>query len=94
MPATGSRARLTVLPVVLALAIAITVTVVEPLVLSLNLPQVSRALHAPPHVLGLLGGAATLVVAAPVLAAGSLGDIVGLKRLLTSGDDAATGRQG
>ncbi|MFF3164731.1 MULTISPECIES: MFS transporter [unclassified Streptomyces] len=85
VPATGSRAQLTVLPVVLALALAFTVTVVEPLVLSLNLPQVSRALHVPPHALGLLSGAATLVMAAAVLAAGSLGDIVGLKRLLTSG---------
>ncbi|MFE0515054.1 MFS transporter [Streptomyces sp. NPDC058964] len=73
------------LPLILGLALAFTVTVIDPLVLSLNLPQVSRALHVPPQVVGLLGGAATLVMAASVLAAGSLGDTVGLKRLLMLG---------
>ncbi|MGW2639489.1 MFS transporter [Streptomyces sp. NPDC001348] len=73
------------LPIVLGLSLAFTVTVVDPLVLSLNLPQVSRALQVPPQVVGLLGGAATLVMAAAVLAAGSLGDSLGLKRLLMIG---------
>ncbi len=40
---------------------------------------------APPQVVGLLGGAATLVMATSVLAAGRLGDSVGLKRLLMLG---------
>ncbi|GAB7035472.1 efflux MFS transporter LfrA [Streptomyces platensis subsp. malvinus] len=70
---------------VLGLSLAFTVTVVDPLVLSLNLPQISRALHVPPQVIGVLGGAATLVVAAAVLAVGSLGDAFGLKRLLMVG---------
>ncbi|ARP74325.1 MFS transporter [Streptomyces pluripotens] len=73
------------LPIILGLSLAFTVTVVDPLVLSLNLPQVDRALHVPPQLVGLLGGAATLVMAASVLAAGSLGDTFGLKRLLMLG---------
>ncbi|MEV7130029.1 MFS transporter [Streptomyces sp. NPDC093260] len=85
MPTVGSRTDATTLPIILGLALAFAVTVVDPLVLSLNLPQVSRALHAPPQALGLLSGAATLVMAAAVLAAGSLGDIFGLKRLLMVG---------
>ncbi|MFF7408959.1 MFS transporter [Streptomyces lydicus] len=83
--AVQSRSPATGLPVVLGLALAFTVTVVDPLMLSLNLPQISRALQVPPHVLGVLGGAATLVVAAAVLAVGSLGDAFGLKRLLMAG---------
>ncbi|MFD8544503.1 MFS transporter [Streptomyces sp. NPDC059649] len=83
--AVQSRSPSTVLPVVLGLALAFTITVVDPLVLSLNLPQVSRALQVPPQVVGVLGGAATLVVAAAVLAVGSLGDAFGLKRLLMLG---------
>jgi MFS transporter, DHA2 family, multidrug resistance protein len=70
---------------VVGLGLAFTVTVVDPLVLGLNLPQVSRALHVPPHLVGLLGGTATLVMAAAVLAAGNLGDAFGLERLLTLG---------
>ncbi|MCC5478348.1 MFS transporter [Streptomyces barringtoniae] len=85
MPTVGRRTNVTTLPIILGLALAFTVTVVDPLVLSLNLPQVSRALHAPPHVLGLLSGAATLVMAVAVLAAGRLGDVFGLKRLLMRG---------
>ncbi|MBB1245736.1 MFS transporter [Streptomyces durbertensis] len=49
------------------------------------MPQISRALHVPPEVVGFLGGVATLVVAAAVLAVGNLGDAYGLKRLLTLG---------
>ncbi|MFF8993737.1 MFS transporter [Streptomyces sp. NPDC014983] len=85
MAAAGSRSASVPLPVVLALALAFTVTVIDPLVLNLNMPQVSRALHVPPQAVGLLGGAATLVMAASVLAAGRLGDTVGLKRLLRLG---------
>ncbi|MFJ5518657.1 MFS transporter [Streptomyces griseoluteus] len=85
VPTATPRTNATTLPVVLGLALAFAVTVVDPLVLSLNLPQVSRALHVPPQALGLLSGAATLVMAAAVLAAGSLGDKFGLKRLLMLG---------
>ncbi|MGW2698886.1 MFS transporter [Streptomyces sp. NPDC001340] len=85
MSSAESRTNATALPIILGLALAFTVTVVDPLVLSLNLPQVSRALHVPPQVVGLLGGAATLVMATSVLAAGRLGDSVGLKRLLMLG---------
>ncbi|MFJ8856746.1 MFS transporter [Streptomyces sp. NPDC102437] len=73
------------LPVVSGLALAFTITAVDPLILSLNMPQVSRALAVPPDAVGFLGGAATLVVAAAVLAVGSLGDAFGLKRLLMLG---------
>ncbi len=83
--AVQSRTPTTVLPVVLGLSLAFTVTVVDPLVLSLNLPQISRALKVPPQAIGVLGGAATLVMAAAVLAVGSLGDAFGLKRLLMLG---------
>lgn len=85
MPTVRPHADATTLPIVLALALAFAVTVVDPLVLSLNLPEVSRALHVPPQALGLLSGAATLVMAAAVLAAGSLGDMFGLRRLLMLG---------
>ena len=73
------------LAVVVALALAFTVTVVDPLVLSLNLPQVSRGLDVPADRVGMLSGAATLVMASSVLAAGTLGDSLGLKRLLMGG---------
>ncbi|MET7770240.1 MFS transporter [Nocardia sp. NPDC005366] len=85
MPAVRSRGDAKTTPTIIALAIAFTVTVIDPLVLSLNLPEVSRALHVPAQFVGLLGGAATLVMAAAVLAAGNLGDAFGLKRLLMSG---------
>ena len=85
MPASRLQADLRALPTVLALSFAFTITVVDPLVLSLNLPQVSRALDVPPQFGGLLGGMATLVMAAAVLAAGNLGDAFGLRRLLISG---------
>ncbi|OII67639.1 MFS transporter [Streptomyces sp. CC77] len=84
MAEAGPRSRST-LPIVLALSLAFTVTVVEPLVLGLNLPQVSRALEVPPQLVGFLGGAATLVMAATVLAAGGLGDAFGLRRLMMLG---------
>ncbi|MFE1249981.1 MFS transporter [Streptomyces sp. NPDC058735] len=90
MPAVGSRTAAARLPLVLGLAIAFTITVLDPLVLSLNLPEVSRALHVPPQYLGLLGGAATLVMASLVLAAGRIGDSFGLKRMLMLGLAVAT----
>jgi MFS family permease len=79
------RSVVAILPIISGLALAFTITAVDPLVLSLNMPQVSRALHVPPDVVGFLGGAATLVVAAAVLAVGSLGDAFGLRRLLMLG---------
>ncbi|MDX3241819.1 MFS transporter [Streptomyces sp. ME18-1-4] len=85
MSTAEPRSIVAILPVISGLAIAFTVTAIDPLVLSLNMPQVSRALHVPPDVVGFLGGAATLVMAAAVLAVGSLGDAFGLKRMLTLG---------
>ncbi|WP_225835708.1 MFS transporter [Streptomyces sp. NK08204] len=85
MTAVGSRGGAALLPIVLGPALAFTVSVLDPLVLSLNLPHVTRALHVPPQGVGLLGGAATLVMAASVLAAGRIGDAIGLKRLLMAG---------
>ncbi|MFJ9773623.1 MFS transporter [Kitasatospora sp. NPDC101157] len=85
MSAAETRSPLATLPIILGLSISFTITTVDPLVLSLNMSQISRALHVPPDVVGFLGGAATLVVAAAVLAVGSLGDAFGLKRLLMLG---------
>ncbi|MCF4138198.1 MFS transporter [Streptomyces sp. Tue 6430] len=85
MSTASPRSTVAMLPVISGLALAFTITAVDPLVLSLNMPQVSRALDVPPDAVGFLGGAATLVVAAAVLAVGSLGDAFGLKRLLTLG---------
>ncbi|OLZ62022.1 arabinose ABC transporter permease [Streptomyces amritsarensis] len=73
------------LPIISGLALAFTIPAVDPLVLSLNMPQISRALQVPPDVVGLLGGAATLVMAAAVLAVGSLGDAIGLRKMLMLG---------
>ncbi|WAL63420.1 MFS transporter [Amycolatopsis cynarae] len=80
-PRMGMRTVLTVLGPALAFAI----TTVDPVLLTLNLPEISRGLHVPPAQVGLLGSAATLVVAAAVLAVGNLGDSYGLKRLLIYG---------
>ncbi|MEV6941433.1 MFS transporter [Streptomyces sp. NPDC051172] len=85
MPTAEPRSVVAILPIISGLALAFTITAIDPLVLSLNMPQVSRALHVPPDVIGFLGGAATLVMAAAVLAVGSLGDAFGLKRLLMLG---------
>lgn len=83
----AGRPRLTrhALLVVLGPALAFTITGVDPLLLTLNLSQVSRGLDVPADKVGFLGGAATLVVAAAVLAVGNLGDAYGLKRLLLLG---------
>ncbi|MFI6560949.1 MFS transporter [Streptomyces sp. NPDC050534] len=85
MSTAEPRSVVAILPIISGLALAFTITAVDPLVLSLNMPQVSRALHVPADVVGFLGGAATLVVAAAVLAVGSLGDAFGLRRLLMLG---------
>ncbi|WP_040778032.1 MFS transporter [Nocardia pneumoniae] len=85
MPTARLRANAIPVPIVLGLSLAFTITVLDPLVLSLNLPQVSRSLQVPPQLVGVLGGTATLVMAAAVLAAGNLGDAFGLKRLLMLG---------
>jgi MFS family permease len=82
VPAARSRIDAAMLPIILGLSIAFTVTVVDPLMFSLNLPQVSRSLHVPPQSIGFLSGAATLVTAAAVLAVGGVADVLGLKRLL------------
>ncbi|MEV2199546.1 MFS transporter [Streptomyces fradiae] len=76
---------LAMLPIITGLALAFTITAVDPLVLSLNMPRISRALEVPPDAVGFLGGAATLVIAAAVLAVGSLGDAFGLRRTLVVG---------
>ncbi|MCZ0914743.1 MFS transporter [Gordonia amicalis] len=85
MPAERSTTQTSILPIIFALSLAFTITAVDPLVLSLNLPQVSRELDVPPTGVGLLGGMSTLVMAASVLGAGNLGDSIGLRRLLMSG---------
>ncbi|MEI5011221.1 MFS transporter [Streptomyces sp. PmtA] len=85
MSTAEPRSVVAILPIISGLSLGFTVTAIDPLVLSLNMPQVSRALLVPPEVVGFLGGAATLVVAAGVLAVGSLGDAFGLKRLLMLG---------
>ncbi|MFJ1568069.1 MFS transporter [Streptomyces erythrochromogenes] len=85
MSTAETPSTIALLPIISGLSLAFTVTAVDPLILSLNMPQISRALDVPPDVVGFLGGAATLVVAAAVLAVGSLGDAFGLKRLLMLG---------
>lgn len=82
---TGSRINWSLLPAVLGPSIAFSVTGVDPLMFTLNLQQISTALGVPHAFVGFLGGAATLIVAAAVLAVGSLGDAHGLKRLLMLG---------
>ncbi|MFF9058115.1 MFS transporter [Streptomyces sp. NPDC014882] len=85
MSTASPRSTVSMLPVISGLALAFSITGIDPLILSLNMPQISRALDVPPDVVGLLGGAATLVMAAAVLAVGNLGDAFGLKRMLTLG---------
>jgi MFS family permease len=69
----------------LGLAIAFAIPGIDPRLLTLNLSAVSRGLDVPASHLGFLASAATLVVAAAVLAVGNLGDTYGLKRLLVYG---------
>ncbi|MGQ4420134.1 MFS transporter [Streptomyces sp. SAS_269] len=69
MSTVGARTNATTLPIVLGLSLAFAVTAIDPLVLSLNLPQLSRSLHVPPQLLGLLTGAATLCMTAGIGAA-------------------------
>ncbi len=69
----------------LGLAFAFAIPAIDPRLLTLNLSAVSRALQVPVGHLGFLASAATLVVAAALLAVGNLGDTYGLKRLLVYG---------
>jgi MFS family permease len=66
-------------------ALAYAISQIDPLLFSLNLATISNQLDVPANRMGFLGGAATLVVAALVLAVGNLGDRYGLKRLLVYG---------
>lgn len=65
--------------------LAYAISQIDPLLFSLNLATISNQLDVPANRMGFLGGAATLVVAALVLAVGNLGDRYGLKRLLVYG---------
>src|SRR5512145_2020477 len=66
-------------------ALAYAISQIDPLLFSLNLATISNEFDVPANRMGFLGGAATLVVAALVLAVGNLGDRYGLKRLLVYG---------
>jgi MFS family permease len=70
---------------ILGPSIAYIITAIDPLLLSLNLPEITKDLGIPPDLVGFTGSAATLVVAAAVLGVGNLGDLYGLKRLLIYG---------
>jgi MFS family permease len=70
---------------ILGPALAYPIAGVDPLLLNLNLAQVSHGLAIPAGSQGLLAGASTLVVAATVLAVGNLGDRFGLRRILVLG---------
>ena len=70
---------------VLATSIPFVVEAVDPTLLSLNLPAITRDLGIPSDLVGFTGSLATLVMAAAVLGAGNLGDIYGYKRLLIYG---------
>ena len=52
---------------ILGLSKAYAITAVDPLLFSLNLPDVALDLGIPSDLVGFTGGTATLVVAAPVL---------------------------
>jgi MFS family permease len=70
---------------ILGPSIAFMITSMDPLLLSLNLTEITKELSIPPDLVGFTGSAATLVVAAAVLGVGNLGDVYGLKRLLVYG---------
>src|SRR5215212_4821088 len=70
---------------VLASSIPFVVAAVDPTLLSLNLPAITRDLGIPSDLVGFTGSLATLVMAAAVLGVGNLGDIYGYKRLLIYG---------
>src|SRR5829696_8540311 len=71
--------------IVLATSIPFVVEAVDPTLLSLNLPAITRDLGIPSDLVGFTGSLATLVMAAAVLGVGNLGDIYGYKRLLIYG---------
>src|SRR5829696_5888003 len=70
---------------VLATSIPFVVAAVDPTLLSLNLPAITRDLDIPSDLVGFTGSLATLMMAAAVLGVGNLGDIYGYKRLLIYG---------
>lgn len=70
---------------ILGPSIGFMITSMDPLLLSLNLTEITEELAIPPDLVGFTGSAATLVVAAAVLGVGNLGDVYGLKRLLIYG---------
>ena len=70
---------------ILGPSMAYMITTIEPLPLSLNLPEITKELGIPSDLVGFTGSDATLVVAAVVLGVGNLGDFYGLKRLLIYG---------
>jgi MFS family permease len=70
---------------ILGPSIAFMITMIEPLLFSLNLPEITKDLGIPADLVGFTGSASTLVVAAAVLGVGNLGDVYGLKRLLIYG---------
>jgi MFS transporter, DHA2 family, multidrug resistance protein len=71
--------------VVLATSIPFVSEAVDPTLLSLNLPAITRDLDIPSALVGFIGSIATLMMAAAVLGVGNLGDIYGYKRLLIYG---------
>ncbi|AKE90746.1 MULTISPECIES: MFS transporter [Rhodococcus] len=71
-----------ILLTVLGPAIAYAIAAVDPLMLTLNLSTVGRGLDVPADRIGMLAAASTLMVAASVLAVGTLGDRFGLARML------------
>jgi MFS transporter, DHA2 family, multidrug resistance protein len=82
---TRPRWTFSIFMVVLATSIPFVVEAVDPTLLSLNLPAITRDLDIPSDLVGFTGSIATLVMAAAVLGVGNLGDIYGYKRLLIYG---------
>lgn len=55
------------------------ISTMDPLLFSLNLPEITKDLGIPSDLVGLTGSAATPVVAAAMLGVGNVGDVYGLK---------------
>ena len=82
---TRPRWTFSIFMIVLATSIPFVVEAVDPTLLSLNLPAITRDLGIPSDLVGFTGSVATLVMAAAVLGVGNLGDLYGYKRLLIYG---------
>src|SRR5829696_7566127 len=82
---TQPRWTFSIFMVVLATSIPFVAESVDPTLLSLNLPAITRDLDIPSDLVGFTGSLATLMMAAAVLGVGNLGDIYGYKRLLIYG---------